>query len=123
MKVLTAVVNNPIFIEIQNYTLKKYMKCDYEFIVFNDAKGFPDFSNGNNPRIKIIIEELCKKLDIKCINIPNEQHINEESACIRCANSMNFILERLHGKSMYEISKMNLPDKEMTYLRKLLYKL
>jgi len=36
---------------------------------------------------------------------------------------MNFILERLHGKSMYEISKMNLPDKEMTYLRKLLYKL
>jgi hypothetical protein len=93
MKVLTAVVNNPIFIEIQNYTLKKYMKCDYEFIVFNDAKGFPDFSNGNNPRIKIIIEELCKKLDIKCINIPNEQHINEESACIRCANSMNFILE------------------------------
>ena len=25
MKVLTAVVNNPIFIEIQYYTLKKYM--------------------------------------------------------------------------------------------------
>ncbi len=30
MKVITAVVNNPVFIQIQYYTLKKYMKCDYE---------------------------------------------------------------------------------------------
>ena len=37
--------------------------------------------------------------------------------------SMNFILERLHGSSMYEISQMDIPDKKMTYLRKLLYKL
>ena len=35
--------------------------------------------------------------------------------------SMNFILERLHGKSMYDISKMSIPDKKMNYLRKLLY--
>ena len=38
MKVVTAVVNNPVFIEIQYHTLKKHMKCAYEFIVFNDAK-------------------------------------------------------------------------------------
>ena len=37
--------------------------------------------------------------------------------------SMNFILERLHGTSMYEISQVDIPDKKMTYLRKLLYKL
>lgn len=37
--------------------------------------------------------------------------------------SMNFILERLHGTSMYDISKVDIPDKKMTYLRKLLYKL
>lgn len=56
MKVVTAVVNNPFFIEIQYYTLQKYLKCDYEFIVFNDTKSFPDYSNGgdiniNNSRI------------------------------------------------------------------------
>jgi hypothetical protein len=34
---------------------------------------------------------------------------------------MNFILERLHGKTMYEISKMKIPDEKMNYLRKLLY--
>jgi len=37
--------------------------------------------------------------------------------------SMNFILERLHGKTMYDISQMDIPDKNMTHLRKLLYKL
>ena len=35
--------------------------------------------------------------------------------------SMNFILERLHGTTMYEISKMEIPDADMNYLRKLLY--
>ena len=58
MKVITSVVNNPIFIEIQYYTLKKYMKCDYEFIVFNDAKDFPDYSNGWDSTIKNIIEQI-----------------------------------------------------------------
>ena len=52
MKIVTAVVNNPTFIEIQYYTLKKYFKGDYELIVFNDAKDFPDMTNGNDITIK-----------------------------------------------------------------------
>ena len=71
IKVCTAVVNNPIFIEIQHYTLKKYMQVDYEFIVFNDAKDFPDFSNGFNSNIKNEIIKTCERLNIKCINIKN----------------------------------------------------
>ena len=35
--------------------------------------------------------------------------------------SMNFILERLHGKTMYEISQMKIPDEDMNHLRKILY--
>ena len=35
--------------------------------------------------------------------------------------SMNFILERLHGASMYKIANMKIPDQKMTYLRQLLY--
>jgi hypothetical protein len=34
---------------------------------------------------------------------------------------MNFILERMHGTTMYEISKMEIPDQKMNYLRRLLY--
>jgi len=101
MKVLTAVVNNPIFIEIQYHTLKKYMKSEYEFIVFNDAKNFSDFTNGGDITIKEQIEEVCKMLNIKCINIPNEQHKLKTCAARRCADSMNYMLQY----------KLNNPDK------------
>jgi len=92
MKIVTAVVNNPIFIEIQYYTFKKFMKCDYEFIVFNDAKDFPDFTNGNDTTIKHMIENMCNKLGIRCINIPNDSHRTNNCPVKRCADSMNYIL-------------------------------
>jgi hypothetical protein len=101
MKVVTAVVNNTNFIEIQYHTLKKYFKGDYEFIVFNDAKDFPDFTNDNDITIKRKIEETCEKLNIKCINIPNEHHNTELDPATRCAESMNYI-------SNYQIQN---PDK------------
>jgi hypothetical protein len=93
MKIITAVVNNPIFIEIQYYTLKKYFKGDYEFIVFNDAKDFPDFTNENDITIKTQIEDICNKLNINCINIPNSNHKINHCAASRCADSMNYILQ------------------------------
>ena len=98
MKVVTAVVNNPIFIEIQYYTLKKYMTCDYEFIVFNDAKDFDDFTNGGDITIKATIKNICDQLNIQCININNRHHANKNNRFCqepshRTADSMNVILE------------------------------
>lgn len=93
MKIITSVVNNPIFIEIQYYTLKKYFQGEYEFIVFNDAKDFPDFTNYNDVTMKQQIQYICNKLNIKCINIPNKHHIKKTNAALRCADSMNYILE------------------------------
>jgi hypothetical protein len=90
--VCTAVVNNPLFIELQYHTLKKYMKCPYEFIVFNDAKDFPDYSNGFDPIIKNDIINTCESLNIKCINIPNEDHKIVHEASIRTADSCNYML-------------------------------
>lgn len=91
MKIVTAVVNNPDFIEIQYHTLKKFFKGSYEFIVFNDAKDFPDFTNDGDITIKTNIENTCKSLGIQCINIPNENHKMIQTASIRTADSMNFI--------------------------------
>jgi hypothetical protein len=93
MKIITSVVNNPVFIEIQYYTLKKYFKGDYEFIVFNDAKDFPDFTNGNDSTIKQQIVDMCNTLNILCINIPNNHHKINGCAATRCADSMNYILK------------------------------
>ena len=93
MKIVTAVVNNPDFIEIQYHTLKKYFKANYDFIVFNDAKDFSDFTNYGDITIKQQIQDTCDKLNIECINIPNHHHNKQKDACIRCADSMNYILE------------------------------
>jgi hypothetical protein len=93
MKVVTAVVNNPEFILIQWFTLKKYMKCEYEYIVFNDAKAFPDFTNDGDSTVKDNIRMVCEQLDITCIDIPNNHHKTLLCAAGRCANSMNYILQ------------------------------
>lgn len=89
MKIITAVVNNPEFIEIQYHTLKKYCKNEYQFIVFNDAKDFPDFTNDNDISIKNKIEQKCRELGINCINIPNSHHKKTTDAAIRCADSID----------------------------------
>jgi len=93
MKIVTSVVNNPIFIEIQYYTLKKYFQGEYQFIVFNDAKDFNDFTNYNDITIKQQIQDVCNKLNVTCINIPNKHHEQNGDAALRCADSMNYILE------------------------------
>ena len=92
--VVTAVVNNPVFIELQHHTLKKYFKGDdYEFIVFNDAKDFPDFTNGNDVTVKRQIQDTCRALSIQCISVPNEHHKQNRDAAKRCADSMNYMLQ------------------------------
>jgi len=93
MKIITAVVNNPLYIVIQYYTLKKFFQHEYEFIVFNDAKDFPDYTNFNDITIKKEIEETCKNLNIKCINIPNDHHKILLDSSTRVSNSMNFMLK------------------------------
>jgi hypothetical protein len=92
MKIVTAVVNNPVFIEIQHTLLQFYMPCEYEFIVFNDAKDFPDKTNQGDTNMPKYITKMCEHLAIKCINIPNKHHSYQKDAAIRCADSMNFIL-------------------------------
>lgn len=93
MKVVSIVVNNPLFIEMQYYTLKKFMKSDYEFIIFSDAKSYPDISNEGDITIKKQIEDTCKKLNIRYIPIPNENHKFIQGYSQRHADSLNFVLK------------------------------
>lgn len=78
MKVITNVTND-LFIKLQYYTLKKFMKNEYEFIVFNDAKEYPDVSNGYDKTIKQKIIDICNELNIKCYTHDNnyQQHIKD----------------------------------------------
>jgi len=93
MKIVSVCVNNPIFIEMQYNSIKKFFKCEneYEIIIFNDAKTWPDITNFGNVTMKQQITNICKKLNIPCINIPNLHHIKQQSASVRHSDSMNFI--------------------------------
>lgn len=63
--IFTYSYNRPDFIEIQYRTFKKFVKDPYEFVVFNDA---------TTPSMKHQICEMCSKLSIRCINIPQRIH-------------------------------------------------
>ena len=88
----TAVVNNPTFIEFQAHTLKYFVKGDYTFTVYNDAKAFPDYSNFGDSSVRRRIEDTCSKLNIPCISIENNHHMVSHSAARRCADAMNVML-------------------------------
>lgn len=110
--IITSAVNNKKFIETQYELLKKYVKGgpeNYEFVVFNDAKNFIDFTNEGDITIKKQITETCNKLGITCFEIENEHHKIIQSASHRTADTLNIIFNyqmnryRTRGDSKYLI--------------------
>lgn len=92
MKVITSVVNTD-FIEIQFLSFKRFLKNDFEFIVFNDAKNFKDSTNNFQLGMKQNVFDLCNKLNITCINHDNDFHINLNGASFRHASVLNKMLQ------------------------------
>jgi hypothetical protein len=97
--IITHAYLRPDFIEIQNKTFKKFLKDDYEFVVFNDAR---------DPSLRSEIASLCKKLSLRCIEIPQAIHDrpylkrsayeDRNHACVRCANVVQYSLNELGFK-------------------------
>jgi hypothetical protein len=95
MKIISIVANNPIFIELQYKTLQKFVVGgDYEYIIFNDGKDFPDLTNFRNVKEgRAGIIRKCAELKIKCINIPNAHHIHNTITSRRHSDSLRFVLQ------------------------------
>jgi len=93
MKIVSVFVNNPIFIELMYNSIKNFFKTEqeYELIIFNDAKTWPDITNFGDITMEQQIIDMCKKLNISCINIPNSHHISQHAPSVRHADSVNFI--------------------------------
>ena len=91
----------------------------------NEINYYDSYGGKPTPLINKFIVSLVDKYNLNnyspSIIYNDKRHQFGGSEC--GMYSMNFILERLHGTSMYEISQVDIPDKKMTYLRKLLYKL
>ena len=94
MKVVTISSNNPIFIELQLKTLKKFLQVPFEFIIFNDGKDWSDITNFYNKHLgKNAIIQNCNELGIQCINIPNSHHKKVKWLSQRHSDSLKFCLE------------------------------
>lgn len=92
MKIISIVANNPIFIELQYKTLKKFVDFEFEYIIFNDGKNWPDITNfGDINEGKDGIIKKCNELNIQCINIPNDQHRTIQDASRRHTDSLIFV--------------------------------
>jgi len=89
--IYTVCYNTPDFIEPQYALLKKFIKGDFEFIVFNNTntvRNLTDVNIKNNSLLK----EICEKNSIKFYDIPREifLKINDNEASRRAGTAINF---------------------------------
>lgn len=81
--IITHAFNRPDFIEYQAKTFKKFLRDEYEFMVFNDAK---------DDAISYEIKKICDQLNIVCIDIPQSIQKNVQWASKRTSNSIEYSL-------------------------------
>jgi glycosyltransferase involved in cell wall biosynthesis len=91
--ILTTVCNSPHFIRAQAKALRTYVGVPYEFVVFNDAKAWPDATNFGDPTMRQQIEETCRELGIRCIPIANEGHRYQSSASQRHCETLRVVMD------------------------------
>lgn len=90
-------------IEFQYKSIRKFVKNDYKYYIFNDAAEDARLINFNNGNIRTEIEEKCKQLGTTCINIPQDIHTNRnilfpdldekdtENSVTRCADATQYM--------------------------------
>ena len=70
IKIYTFSHNRPDFIELQYNSIKKHVKDDFEFIVFNNE--YPGGDGGFDPNRISEIDTECNRLGIKTIHVELE---------------------------------------------------
>jgi hypothetical protein len=86
------VCNNPDFIRLQVHTLNKYCQDPFELTIFNDAKTFVDVTNYGDLTLRQQIIDVCKELNLRCINVDNSQDQTlYTTASLRHSRTANFM--------------------------------
>lgn len=61
IEIMTVAHKRPDFIELQLNSIKKHIKCEYTYTVFNNAVDSVEQRN--------LISNICYKLNVKCVNV------------------------------------------------------
>src|SRR3989338_8792053 len=80
--IATHVFNETDFIYWQYKTVKTFVKDDYEYVVFNDARDQTFYFQ---------IHEICRQLNIHCIDVPQTIHKSHDPSKA-CADTLQYIL-------------------------------
>jgi hypothetical protein len=130
--IISSHFNNIEFIKLQHYSLNKFFKNNYKFIIFNDSKNIGDNTNFFDNDMKNKINNICDELKIECIEIPQEIHVdrtkifkntiepNTQNSCTRCADSTQFMFNYsiqqnydylfILDSDMFFIDELNIED-------------
>ncbi len=84
--IITHSYNRTDFIKIQDKALKKFIRDDFEYVVFNDARERDKQEE---------IAQVCHALNIRCIYVPQELHHADIDASYRHATAVKYSLETI----------------------------
>lgn len=84
--ILTHCYNRPDFIELQVKTFKAFLQDEYEYVVFNDARG---------QDMKSQIENVCAKHGVRCFYIPQQLHASPGDPGARHIDGMKYSFNTL----------------------------
>ena len=119
--------NMPEYIELQLKSLKRNFKCEYKFIIINDAKLEGDLTNFNQLDLEDKIKNICTKNKIECIRLPQEYHNNRtflfpntkepntNNAVTRCADVTQFCIN--HFVENYNNGYLMILDADMFFIK------
>ena len=100
MKILTAAVNNPGFLEMQSKSITKHVNSvsggeNISLIVFNDAKNWSNYTNFYKPEKinKNMIDMVChNRLNKTCIDVSNDSSQSAQTLQTRYATVLNTMM-------------------------------
>lgn len=129
IKIYTYSHNRPDFIELQYQTIKKYVKDDFEFIVFNNERPGGDPGSGYSYERYNKIFEVCNELGIECIGVELDQELKYINGYLQFDNN-SFVLGGSYACSYaftwgwkHYISKNNclsvIIDSDMFFIREI----
>ncbi len=90
--ILTTVCNNPTYVRAQWAALCRFVPPPWRFVVFNDAKDWPDATNFGDNGLCAQITTTCKDLGIPCIPVPNQHHRHMQSASARHCDTLRHVM-------------------------------
>lgn len=83
--IMTHCYNKPEYIKWQQLTFNKFLKDEYEFIVFDDTPNRP---------LSDQTQKLCQELEIECIRVPHHIHRKGRGTpSVECAETIQYMLE------------------------------